>query len=56
MSREMKNSEIPWIGEIPKDWEVKPTKCVFDVIAGATPKSDNDDFWDGNIPWITPAD
>ena len=56
MSREMKNSGIPWIGEVPKDWEVKPTKCIFDVIAGATPKSDNDDFWDGNIPWITPAD
>ena len=54
--REMKDSGIPWIGDIPKDWEIKPIKWDFDIIAGATPKTDNPDFWDGGIPWITPAD
>lgn len=29
MSREMKNSGIPWIGEIPKDWKVVRTKNIF---------------------------
>jgi type I restriction enzyme S subunit len=29
---------------------------VFDIINGATPASENSDFWDGEIPWITPAD
>lgn len=29
MSREMKDSGIPWIGEIPKDWEIIRTKNVF---------------------------
>ena len=28
--REMKDSGIPWIGEIPKDWEVVRNKNVFD--------------------------
>ena len=29
MSREMKHSGIPWIGEIPKEWELVPTKRIF---------------------------
>ncbi len=52
----MRDSGIDWIGQIPEQWEVKPLKWDFDIIAGATPKTDNANFWDGNIPWITPAD
>lgn len=52
----MRDSGIEWIGSIPEHWEVKPLKWDFDIIAGATPKTDNANFWDGNIPWITPAD
>lgn len=29
MSREMKNSGIPWIGDIPKDWRIVRNKNVF---------------------------
>lgn len=29
MNREMKDSGIPWIGEIPKEWEIKPLKYVL---------------------------
>jgi len=29
MSREMKDSGVEWIGEIPKDWEVKPIASCF---------------------------
>ncbi|WP_368242508.1 restriction endonuclease subunit S [Intestinibacter bartlettii] len=29
MSREMKDSGIEWIGEIPKDWEIKPLKHIL---------------------------
>lgn len=54
--REMKDSGIAWIGEIPKEWEVCPIKRNFAIYAGATPKSDNPTFWDGDIAWITPAD
>ena len=51
-----KDSGIAWIGEIPSEWEVCSTKHLFNLYSGATPKTDNDSFWDGNIPWITPAD
>ena len=54
--RAMKDSGIEWIGEIPQDWELRRIKTNFDIIAGATPKSGEARFWDGDIPWITPAD
>ena len=36
-----------------------PMACLGDVaqvVSGATPKSSVDHYWDGDIPWITPAD
>lgn len=54
--RTMKDSGIEWIGEIPQSWELRRIKTNFDIIAGATPKSGEASFWDGDIPWITPAD
>lgn len=33
-----------------------PIGMVFSVANGATPKSGEEDLWDGDIPWITPAD
>ena len=51
-----KDSGIAWIGEIPEHWEVIKTKNAFNIISGATPKTDNIAYWDGEITWITPAD
>ncbi|PBB34339.1 restriction endonuclease subunit S [Mesorhizobium sp. WSM3882] len=33
-----------------------PIGAVFDVKSGATPASSESGYWDGDIPWITPAD
>lgn len=54
--RAMKNSGIEWIGEIPQDWKLRRIKTNFNIVAGATPKSGESNYWDGDIPWITPAD
>lgn len=54
--RQMKDSGVAWIGEIPEDWSIVKTKQCFDLYSGATPKTDNPSYWDGGIPWITPAD
>ena len=56
MARKMKDSGIEWIGEIPEGWEVRKIKSNFAIYAGATPKSEKPEYWDGGIPWITPAD
>ncbi len=52
----MKDSGIEWIGEIPDGWEIKKIKHNFEIYAGATPKTEKESFWDGDIVWITPAD
>ncbi len=54
--RKMKDSGIPWIGLIPEGWEARKIKTIFQVLGGATPASGNVDYWDGDIPWVTPAD
>ncbi len=56
MAREMKDSGVEWIGEIPKDWIIKKVKHNFMIFAGATPKSEKEEYWNGDISWITPAD
>ena len=52
---EMKDSGFPDIGNIPSAWTIMKVKHIFDVICGATPK-ENPENWDGNIPWIGPSD
>ena len=37
-------------------WELKKLSEVADIIGGATPKSDVDEYFNGDIPWITPKD
>lgn len=56
IERKFKDSGVEWIGEIPEGWEVLALKRIFKIIAGATPKSENEAYWDGDIAWITPAD
>ena len=55
-SAPMKDSGVEWLGEIPMSWNVMATKNLFRIVSGSTPKSDNIDFWDGDIIWITPSD
>ncbi len=51
-----KDSGVEWLGEVPEHWDISPLKREFVVVGGSTPKSDIQDYWDGDIQWITPAD
>ncbi|MDF9828598.1 type I restriction enzyme S subunit [Ereboglobus sp. PH5-5] len=51
-----KPSGVDWLGDVPAHWEVSALKRCFQILGGSTPKSENDLYWDGNIPWATPAD
>ena len=44
------------IGVIPEDWEVKQLKDFADFIGGGTPAKENDEYWNGDIPWISSSD
>ena len=41
MAQEMKDSGIPWIGEIPADWELKNIKALFSFGKGLPITKDN---------------
>lgn len=47
---------LTWVDSLPVDWEVTKVKFISKVTPGATPKSSNSMFWDGDIPFVTPAD
>ncbi|MEF2174933.1 MAG: restriction endonuclease subunit S [Candidatus Absconditabacteria bacterium] len=48
-----KDSGIPWIGEIPSQWEVKKIKYIGKTLAGGTPSTTVLEYWEnGNIPWL----
>ena len=55
--REMKDSGIEWIGEIPKHWKCCKVKNSTSFVgSGTTPTSSNQDFYDGDINWIQSGD
>lgn len=51
-----KDSGVEWLGKIPAHWDVKRLKRVFRVVNGSTPASGEPEFWNGDIPWVTPED
>ncbi|MCR4403384.1 MAG: hypothetical protein NUW12_11540, partial [Firmicutes bacterium] len=51
-----KDSRVEWLAEIPAHWEVKRLKRIFFVLNGSTPQSGVAEYWDGDIPWVTPED
>ena len=57
-SEEMKDSGIEWLGEIPKDWEVKKIKYTSKIYRGKfnhRPRNDPD-YYDGKYPFIQTGD
>lgn len=52
----LKDSGVEWIGEVPDGWEVSPLGWLVRFVGGATPDTNNHEFWEGDIPWISPKD
>ncbi|MBP7794782.1 MAG: restriction endonuclease subunit S [Candidatus Saccharicenans sp.] len=43
-------------GMIPKTWELKRLKEIsVDFVSGGTPSTSKDEYWNGDIPWMTSA-
>jgi type I restriction enzyme S subunit len=57
-NKQLKQSNIKWLPEIPNKWRVKKLKyAVLKISGGITPSMDNLSFWsDGYIPWVTSKD
>jgi type I restriction enzyme S subunit len=44
------------LGKIPEEWEVVRLGEVGNIVSGSTPSTYNDEYWNGEIVWITPND
>lgn len=54
---DLKNSEIDWIGLVPSLWKRDKLFRLCDKMgSGGTPRSTNEDFYGGDIPWIQSGD
>lgn len=44
------------VGKIPIHWNVKQLSEIGEIVGGGTPKTKIEEYWNGDIPWITPKD
>lgn len=42
--------------QVPEGWKKIKVKDLFTIFGGGTPSKSRDDYWNGNIPWISPKD
>jgi type I restriction enzyme S subunit len=54
----MKDSGVPWLGQIPEHWSILPIRRLCSRIAGGvTPPSENQTYYeDGTVDWFGPGD
>lgn len=43
-------------GELPIGWVLHPLGSIGDIVGGGTPSKSNPEFWNGDIPWVSPKD
>lgn len=51
---ELEKAGLIWADVEGKTWAELGTIC--EVVSGTTPKTNNPEFWDGDVDWITPAE
>jgi type I restriction enzyme S subunit len=44
------------IDGLPEGWEEKTAYDVMEICSGGTPRTDNQEYWNGEIPFFTPKD
>ncbi|KAA3626962.1 MAG: restriction endonuclease subunit S [Proteobacteria bacterium] len=52
----MKDSGVEWLGEVPAHWNVKQLRYLVRFFGGGTPSKDKEEYWSGDIPWVSPKD
>lgn len=52
----LKDSGIPWLGQVPVHWGVTPLKYLVSLKSGGTPSKDKLGYWDGGVPWASAKD
>jgi type I restriction enzyme S subunit len=55
-SAPVRPSGIDWLGDIPGHWASVPLRYLVSFMGGATPDTKNEEYWAGDIPWVSPKD
>ncbi len=53
---EYQDSGVDWLGKLPAHWSTAKIRHLFQVHNGSTPASTEDEYWKGDIVWVTPED
>ena len=48
------NAQAEWA--LPDGWVQAPVSEIYDIIGGGTPSTKVEEYWQGDIPWISSAD
>ncbi len=51
-----RHEDVEFENGIPKGWEICKIGEIGEVVGGGTPSTEIEEYWDGNISWLTPAD
>lgn len=51
-----KDSGVEWLGEVPEHWRLKKIKHFARFSGGGTPSREKLEYWNGDIPWVSPKD
>lgn len=49
-------SDLLWSDVAPTDWNYQKLKYVARFVGGGTPDKSTPEFWNGDIPWVSPKD
>jgi len=52
----MKDSGVIWLGQVPQHWAEHRLSELAAFTSGSTPSIERQDFWDGDIPWVSAKD
>lgn len=50
------SSHNPLNSNLPSTWKNTYLGKIFDVYVGSTPSRKNEDYWNGDIPWVSSAE
>lgn len=53
---EYRSKRSDWLPSLPTHWKERRLKFIADFAGGGTPSKDNREFWNGDIPWVSPKD
>jgi len=52
----MRDSGVEWLGEVPGHWKTSDIRRLVTQMGGGTPSKENAEYWNGDIPWVSPKD